>query len=202
MLSECSCVFIAQEIAPFLSPRRSPLKRLLSPFVLALLLVACAPLESGTGVPLNATHLYESYDARFTLAYQIDWAEVPRITLPLDTTFAAVSPDRRELLIATRDFDAQAPTLDAVLADVKQDYGDRLREAAIVPFNGRRAVRVVGDAMVEDRPVRLLQYLVMDGDRLYYLTLRAPPDAFAPLQGELEAIAASFKLQSPPRPSN
>lgn len=177
--------------------KETPLTPLLRLTVLALMLslAGCGEAESGTGVPLNATHFYQSYDDRFTLAYPIDWMEVPRITLPVDTTFGAMSDDHEELLVVTKDYDTAPPGLDAVLAGARQDYGDRLHEAAIVPFNGRSAVRLVADATVSGRPVRLLQYLVLDQSRLYDLTLRANQDAFAARQGALEAIAASFKVK-------
>ena len=167
-----------------------------SAFLLAWLAAAagCGTAESGVGVPLAASHAYTSYDERFSLRYPPDWAEVPRLTLPDDTPFAAASADQRELLVSQKDYETQPPGLEAVLADVRSDYGERLRESGIVALGDRRAVRVVGDAAVAGRPIRLLQYLLLDHARLYYLTLRVPPEAFEGERAGLEAIARSFRL--------
>jgi hypothetical protein len=81
-----------------------------------------------------------------------------------------------------------------MLADARCDFGERLREAEPTTLDGRPAVRVVGDATVAGRPVRLLQFVVGDRDRLYALTLRVPPEAFDAERERLEAIAASFHL--------
>lgn len=180
------------------SLKETPLTPLFRRSLLALMLslAGCGAAESGTSVPLSATHIYQSYDDRFTVAYPIDWMEVPRITLPVDTPFAAVSDDHQALLVVTKDYDTDVPALEAVLASARQDFGDQLKEASIVPFNGHQAVRLVADATVSGRPVRLLQYLVLDQSRLYNLTLRATTDAFDTQQPALEAIAASFKLKN------
>jgi hypothetical protein len=169
---------------------------MLRPLVVSLLLAACigcAPVESGVAMPMTGSQTYQSYDTHFTLTYPVGWRDLPRISLPEDTTFAAVSDDALELLVVTRDYPTP-PTLEAVLDETRRQLGDRLRDAAIVPLNGHQAVRVVADGTADGRPVRLLQYMVLSQDRLYNLTLRSPPEAFGPRQGQLEAIAASFKL--------
>jgi hypothetical protein len=165
--------------------------------LLALWLAAsagCGQMEPGVGVPLAATRTYTSYDARFSLRFPVDWAEVSRLTLPADTPFGAAGAGGRELLVAVTPLDAAPPDQAAMLETARSTFGDRLREAEVATLDGRPAVRVVGDATVEGRTVRLMQYLVGDRDRLYALTLRVPPEAFDAERGRLEAIAASFRL--------
>ena len=173
-----------------------PLNTLIAAVLIVGLSGCTLHADFATGAPLNGIQTYESYDRSWALAYPIDWEVVSVQTRPDGTSSAAITPSGdEELLVATKDFGSQPLTLEAIHASVQEDYGNRLHESAITALNGQDAVRVVADTVAGDQPVRLLQYLVPDGSRLYYLTLRAHPAAFGDKQPDLEAIAASFRLR-------
>jgi hypothetical protein len=145
---------------------------------------------------MRGVYTYESYDRTFTLAYPLSWEMTPVGTLPAGASFAAASPaERAALTVSARDAEAQPATPEALLAGVRQAHGPRLQASAVTMLNGMDAVRAVADTELDGRPMRVLQYVVTNGQRIYELTLRAPAEAFADREAEFEAIAGSFKLR-------
>lgn len=173
----------------------SSLRALIATLLLAGAVSGCA-FAPNPVAPLRGVYTYESYDRTFTLAYPLGWETTPVGTLLAGATFAAVSPEARAALtVSARDAETQPPTPEALLAGVRQAHGPRLQESAVTMLNGVDAVRAVADTELDGRPMRVLQYVMTNGQRVYELTLRAPAEAFPEREAELEAIAASFKLR-------
>jgi hypothetical protein len=173
----------------------SSLRALLAALLLTAAVSGCA-FAPNPVAPLRGVYTYESYDRTFSLAYPLGWEMTPVATLPEGATFAAVSLEARAALtVSARDAEPAPPTPEVLLAGVRQAHGPRLREGALTMLNGVDAVRAVADTELDGRPMRVLQYVVTNGQRIYELTLRAPAEAFPEREAELEAIAASFKLR-------
>jgi hypothetical protein len=167
---------------------------LIACLLLALTVGGCGtPAEPTVGLALSAANTYESYDDAWALTYPLAWQVLPFEARPVGATFGAAGPEQEVLAVSvtTTDVPADVSTL---IAEVSQREGDRVREAAAVSLGGRPAARLVLDAQEPDRPARQLRYLLPIGTRVYDLTLRSAPEAFAAKQEAFEAIVASFKL--------
>jgi hypothetical protein len=171
------------------------LRALVTALLLTAALGGCAFAPNPVAT-LRGVYTYESYDRTFTLAYPLGWQMTPVATLPEGATFAATSAEARAALtVSARDAETGPHAPEVLLAGVRQAHGPRLKEGAVTMLNGLDAVRAVADTELDGRPMRVLQYVVTNGPRIYELTLRAPREVFPERQSELEAIAASFKLR-------